>query len=125
MSKMTSKGRSSNVFAGMSFIFICFCDSRGGCYTLFMSVQTVAQVEPKVIENVIWIDPERVSGAPCFNGTRVPIQNLFDYLEGGHTLEDFLEGFPPVTREQALKVLELARTKLFHALLNSENPSRP
>jgi uncharacterized protein (DUF433 family) len=55
---------------------------------------------------VIEIDPEKMSGAPVFRGTRVPIQNLFDYLEGGETLDDFLEGFPSVTREQAIQVLE-------------------
>ena len=79
----------------------------------------------KVIEGVIWIHPDRVSGAPCFYGTRVPIQNLFDYLAGGEPLEEFLEGFPPITREQAVKVLELAQTALFNSLLNGENPSRP
>jgi uncharacterized protein (DUF433 family) len=47
--------------------------------------------------NVIEINPNKVSGTPVFAGTRVPIQNLFDYVEGGETLEDFLEGFPPVT----------------------------
>ena len=77
----------------------------------------------KVIEGVIWIHPGRVSGAPCFINTRVPIQNLFDYLEGGHTLDDFLEGFPPITKEQAVKVLELARTHLFNSLPNIENPA--
>ena len=61
---------------------------------------------------LIEINPEKVSGAPVFAGTRVPIQNLFDYLEGGETLEDFLEGFPPVTREQAIGVLELAEKSL-------------
>ena len=79
----------------------------------------------KVIEGVIWIDPERVSGAPCFINTRVPVQNLFDYLAAGHPLEDFLEGFPPVTREQAEQVLELAKTSLFSLILNSENSPRP
>lgn len=79
----------------------------------------------KVIEGVIWIHPERVSGAPCFINTRVPIQNLFDYLEGGEPLDEFLEGFPPITREQAVKVLELARTGLFNSILNGENTSRP
>ncbi len=54
----------------------------------------------------IEINPEKVSGTPVFSGTRVPIKNLFDYLEGGENLEDFLEGFPPVTREQAVGVLE-------------------
>jgi uncharacterized protein (DUF433 family) len=61
----------------------------------------------------------------AFINTRVPIQNLFDYLETGHTLDDFLEGFPPITKEQAVKVLELARTNLFSLILNGENSSRP
>ncbi len=62
--------------------------------------------------SVIEIDPEKVSGTPIFAGTRVPIQNLFDYLEGGDSLEDFLEGFPPVTREQAIAVLQMAEASL-------------
>jgi uncharacterized protein (DUF433 family) len=65
---------------------------------------------------IVWINPERLSGAPCFAGTRVPIETLFDYLEGGETLEEFLEGFPPVTRQQAVAVLELSRTKLMYGL---------
>ena len=64
----------------------------------------------------IWINRERMSGAPCFYGTRVPIQNLFDYLEGGEPLDDFLDGFPGVTREQAIAVLELARSGLLAEL---------
>ncbi len=52
----------------------------------------------------IEVNPNKVSGTPVFTGTRVPIKNLFDYLEGGESLEDFLEGFPPVTRGQAVKV---------------------
>ena len=79
----------------------------------------------QVIEGVIWIHPERVSGAPCFVKTRVPIQNLFDYLESGAPLEEFLIGFPPITRDQAIKVLELARTGLFDSLPRSENLTRP
>lgn len=63
-----------------------------------------------MIDEVIEINPDKVSGTPVFAGTRVPIQNLFDYLEGGDTIEDFLEGFPPVTREQAVHVLELAES---------------
>ncbi len=61
---------------------------------------------------VIEINQNKVSGTPVFSGTRVPIKNLFDYIEGGETLEDFLEGFPPVTREQAVAVLELAEKSL-------------
>jgi len=62
--------------------------------------------------DIIEINPEKVSGTPVFAGTRVPIKNLFDYLEGGENLEDFLEGFPPVSREQAIAVLEMAEKSL-------------
>jgi uncharacterized protein (DUF433 family) len=58
-------------------------------------------------------DPEIMSGALCFTGTRVPVQNLFDYLEGGSSLEDFLEDFPSISRETAVAVLEIARERLF------------
>jgi uncharacterized protein (DUF433 family) len=58
------------------------------------------------IKDVIWVDPERLSGAACFKGTRVPISNLFEYLEGGESLEDFLDAFEGVTRGQAVKVLD-------------------
>ena len=57
-------------------------------------------------------DPEVMSGALCFTGTRVPVQSLFDYLEGTSSLEDFLEDFPSVSRERAVAVLEAARTNL-------------
>ena len=54
------------------------------------------------------IDPEILSGTPVFNGTRVPIKNLFDYLETNETIETFLQDFESVSREQVLKVLELS-----------------
>jgi uncharacterized protein (DUF433 family) len=57
-------------------------------------------------------DPEIMSGALCFRGTRVPVKNLFDYLEGSSTLEGFLEDFPSVTRAIAISVLETARERL-------------
>ena len=57
-------------------------------------------------------DPEIMSGALCFTGTRVPVKNLFDYLEGSSTLEQFLEDFPSVTRAIAISVLEAARERL-------------
>ena len=57
-------------------------------------------------------DPEIMSGALCFTGTRVPVKNLFDYLEGSSTLEDFLEDFPSISRETAVAVLEAARRGL-------------
>lgn len=62
--------------------------------------------------NVIVRDKDILGGTPVFRGTRVPVQNLFDYLEGGETLEDFLEGFPTVTREAALAALEEAKDLL-------------
>jgi len=58
-------------------------------------------------------DPEIMHGVPVFRGTRVPVQTLFDYLEGGDTLEEFLEGFPTVSRIQAVGALEEARQLLF------------
>ncbi len=59
--------------------------------------------------SVITVDPEIMSGAPCFVGTRVPVQALFDYLDGGHPLADFLEDFPTVTSEQAHQLLAEAK----------------
>ncbi len=56
---------------------------------------------------------EIMSGALCFKGTRVPVQTLFDYLEGSFSLEDFLEDFPSVSREAAIAVLEVAKECLF------------
>jgi uncharacterized protein (DUF433 family) len=58
---------------------------------------------------VIHSDPEILSGTPVFVGTRVPAQSLFDYLEGGETLDEFLRQFPSVRREQTVAALELAR----------------
>ena len=56
----------------------------------------------------IWVDPERMSGAPGFKGTRVPVDSLFTNLESGLNLDEYLECFPDVTREQAVAVLEYA-----------------
>lgn len=58
---------------------------------------------------IVHIDPQILSGTPVFVGTRVPAQSLFDYLEGGETLDEFLRQFPSVKREQAIAALELAR----------------
>jgi uncharacterized protein (DUF433 family) len=64
------------------------------------------------VEQAITRDPETMHGVPVFRGTRVPVQTLFDYLEGGDTLEDFLAGFPTVPRALALEALEQARQLL-------------
>ena len=63
--------------------------------------------------NLVSRDPEIMSGTLCFTGTRVPVQNLFDYFEGTSSLEDFLEDFPSIQREKAVAVLEAARERLF------------
>jgi uncharacterized protein (DUF433 family) len=61
---------------------------------------------------VVHSDPGILGGTPVFVGTRVPVQSLFDYLEGGDTLEEFLRQFPSVKREQAIAALDLARDSL-------------
>jgi len=67
------------------------------------------------------IDPEVMSGTPVFAGTRVPIQNLFDYIEGGDDLSEFLDDFPSVTKEAAVAVLEMAKKTLTSEKLLNEN----
>jgi uncharacterized protein (DUF433 family) len=62
-----------------------------------------------VNEAVVHSDPEIMGGEPVFVGTRVPLKTLFDYLQGGDSLDEFLEGFPSVSREQAIAALEIAR----------------
>ncbi len=57
---------------------------------------------------VVQISNEILSGTPVFRGTRVPVQTLLDYLKGGETIDDFLDGFPTVKREQAVQFLEEA-----------------
>lgn len=64
---------------------------------------------PDVSQSVVKVDPEIMSGAPCFAGTRVPIQNLIDYLEGGDSIDEFLEDFPSVSRDQVIAFLEEAK----------------
>jgi len=61
---------------------------------------------------VVHSDPEILGGTPVFVGTRVPVQSLFDYLEGGDTLDEFLRQFPSVKRDQAVAALGLARDTL-------------
>ena len=61
---------------------------------------------------VVHSDPNILSGTPVFVGTRVPLQNLIDYLEAGDTIDDFLKSFPSVSREQVIAALELVREAL-------------
>ena len=61
---------------------------------------------------VVLRDPDIMGGAPVFAGTRVPVQTLLDYLEAGETIDDFLQGFPSVTRKQVIGFLEEAKDRL-------------
>ncbi len=91
------------------------------------ALRHIEPIDPKLLEGdkvqpghllfgLVWINPRRLSGTPCFYGTRVPLKNLFDSLAAGGTLDDFLDGFPGVTREQGLGVLDLARGDLLNDL---------
>ena len=60
-------------------------------------------------EPLVTVSPEYLGGEPVFTGTRVPVQALFDYIEGGDPLDEFLDDFPDVSREHAIAVLEVAR----------------
>ena len=65
-----------------------------------------------MLETIVQVDPEILGGTPVFRGTRVPVKNLLDYLAAGDTLDQFLDDFPTVRREQAIAALELARDLL-------------
>ena len=67
---------------------------------------------------VVHSDSEIMGGTPVFVGTRVPLQNLIDYLEGGESIEDFLDGFPSVKREHVIAVIEAAKLKMLETVQN-------
>ena len=64
------------------------------------------------LQGIIHSDPEIMGGTPVFAGTRVPLQNLIDALEGGESIDEFLEGFPSVGRAQVIAVIEAGRLKM-------------
>jgi uncharacterized protein (DUF433 family) len=64
------------------------------------------------LKGIVHSDPKIMGGAPVFAGTRVPLQNLIDSLEGGESVEEFLEGFPTVRREQVIAVIEAGKLKM-------------
>ena len=74
-------------------------------------------------EEVIQRDPEVLGGTPVFAGTRVPVQTLIEYLKGGDSLEDFLNGFPSVSRAQAEAFLEVAFSPSFDGERNGRPPA--
>ena len=68
--------------------------------------------QERSLSGLVHSDPAIMGGTPVFAGTRVPVQNLIDYLEGSESVDDFLEAFPSVKREQALAVIEIGKQKL-------------
>ena len=72
------------------------------------------------MKTVVHSDPEILGGTAVFIGTRVPVRNLFDYLEAGDRIDDFIDDFPAVTRDQAIAALESAR----EALVDGARPAR-
>jgi len=70
------------------------------------------EADPRPQQVLIHRDPDIQGGVPVFVGTRVPLKNFFDYLEGGHSMSEFLDDFPSVSKEQATGALELAHQRL-------------
>jgi len=68
------------------------------------------------LSGIIHSDPEIMGGTPVFVGTRVPLQNLIDYLEGGESIDNFLEAFPTVRRDQAIAVIEAGKQRLLETV---------
>ncbi len=68
------------------------------------------------LRDVVHSAPEIMGGTPVFVGTRVPLQNLIDYLEGGESIEDFLDAFPTVKREQVISVIEAGKSKMLETV---------
>jgi uncharacterized protein (DUF433 family) len=64
------------------------------------------------LEEAVWVNPQRMSGTPCFRATRVPVQSLIDFLEGGETIDQFLKLYPAITRQQVLAVLDFANHQI-------------
>lgn len=75
-----------------------------------------------IVDHAITIDPEIMGGTPVFTGTRVPVQSLFDWLET-ESLDEFLENFPTVSREQAIEVLHFAENLVTSPKILHENPA--
>jgi uncharacterized protein (DUF433 family) len=64
------------------------------------------------LDEAIWVNPQRMSGTPCFRGTRVPVQSLIDFLEGGEAIDEFIKLYPSITRQQVLTFLDFANSQL-------------
>lgn len=80
-----------------------------------------------IIQDIINIDPDILGGTPVFKGTRVPVSSLFEHLENGTTIDEYIDDFPSVPREFAIQVLEVSKISVL-SLANvqnfNENPNR-
>jgi uncharacterized protein (DUF433 family) len=72
----------------------------------------VTAEQKRRLDEAVWVNPQRMSGTPCFRGTRVPVQSLIDFLEGGEALDQFLQTYPAIAREQVLAVLDFANSQI-------------
>jgi uncharacterized protein (DUF433 family) len=80
-----------------------------------------------ILEEILSVDPEILGGTPVFSGTRVPVASLFDHLEGGSSLEEFLENFPSVRKDFAIRLLEVSKIAILRMSGNNpihEDPDR-
>jgi uncharacterized protein (DUF433 family) len=76
------------------------------------------------LKAIVHSDPEIMGGTPVFVGTRVPLQNLVDYLEGGESIEDFLDAFPTVKREQVIAVIEAGKLTVLETISKDAHSHR-
>jgi len=74
-----------------------------------------------LLDEAIWVNPQRMSGAPCFRGTRVPIQSLIDFLEDGETIDEFIKLYPSISRHQVIAVLDFANSRLLECASSLTN----
>ena len=86
------------------------------CATTLLLLENISYLYSMDIRSIITIDKEIMGGQPVFTGTRVPVESLFDHLEAGISLDEFLDDFPSVTKQQAIDLLEAA-----NKILNSKN----
>ena len=80
------------------------------------SFDIISRMQIEDLKGIIHSHSDIMGGTPVFVGTRVPLQNLIDYLEGGESLDDFLEAFPTVKREQAIAVIEAGKIKMLETV---------
>lgn len=73
-----------------------------------------------IVEEILSVDPEILGGTPVFSGTRVPVASLFEHLEGGSSLEEFLENFPSAQKDSAIQLLEVSKIAILR--MSGKNP---